>query len=156
MPSTTPPLMGGPVAEVNSEDPVPSERQDLIAGTDPNGAYSHPSIPCFLGSSAEFSNILSVPGETRASREMPERPQAVVCKPPVSSLQSVGRLEAGDREGIQRLMQYFLRCPFIQARMIQVTCLRRGFGRQAGEGQVIPRLRDGRQSTRAISRGRQR
>ncbi len=65
MPSTTPPLMGGPVAEVNSEDPVPSERQDLIAGTDPNGAYSHPSIPCFLGSSAEFSNILSVPGETR-------------------------------------------------------------------------------------------
>ncbi len=31
------------------------------------------------------------------------------------------RLEAGDREGIQRLMQYFLRCPFSQARMIQVT-----------------------------------
>ena len=55
------------------------------------------------------------------------------------------RLEAGDREGIQRLMQYFLRCPFSQARMIQVT----------DEGQVIPRLRDGRQSPRAISRGSQ-
>ena len=31
------------------------------------------------------------------------------------------RLEAGEREGIQRLMQYFLPCPFSQARMIQVT-----------------------------------
>jgi len=31
------------------------------------------------------------------------------------------RLEAGDRDGIQRLMQYFLRCPFSQARMIEVT-----------------------------------
>ena len=41
------------------------------------------------------------------------------------------RLEAGDSEGIQRLIQYFLRCPFSQARMIKVTCLRTGFGRQA-------------------------
>jgi len=31
------------------------------------------------------------------------------------------RLEAGDQEGVQRLIQYFLRCPFSQARMIQVT-----------------------------------
>jgi hypothetical protein len=31
------------------------------------------------------------------------------------------RLEAGDRNGIQRLIQYFLRCPFSQARMIEVT-----------------------------------
>ncbi|MBM3823447.1 MAG: hypothetical protein FJ404_11270 [Verrucomicrobia bacterium] len=31
------------------------------------------------------------------------------------------RLEAGDRAGIQRLIQYFLRCPFSQARMIEVT-----------------------------------
>ena len=31
------------------------------------------------------------------------------------------RLEAGDTEGIQRLIQYFLRCPFSQARMIEVT-----------------------------------
>ena len=28
------------------------------------------------------------------------------------------RLEAGDQEGAQRLIQYFLRCPFSQARMI--------------------------------------
>jgi len=34
--------------------------------------------------------------------------------------QSVG-LEAGDTEGIQRLIEYFLRCPFSQARMIDVT-----------------------------------
>jgi hypothetical protein len=34
--------------------------------------------------------------------------------------QSVG-LEAGDAEGIQRLIEYFLRCPFSQARMIDVT-----------------------------------
>jgi hypothetical protein len=34
--------------------------------------------------------------------------------------QSVG-LEAGDTEGIQRLIAYFLRCPFSQARMINVT-----------------------------------
>jgi Putative transposase len=31
------------------------------------------------------------------------------------------RLEAGDQEGIQRLIQYFLCCPFSQARMIEVT-----------------------------------
>ena len=31
------------------------------------------------------------------------------------------RLEAGDPEGVQRLIQYFLRCPFSQARMIEVT-----------------------------------
>jgi len=31
------------------------------------------------------------------------------------------RLEAGDRDGIQRLIQYFLRCPFSQVRMIEVT-----------------------------------
>jgi len=31
------------------------------------------------------------------------------------------RLEAGDHEGVQRLIQYFLRCPFSQARMIEVT-----------------------------------
>jgi putative transposase len=31
------------------------------------------------------------------------------------------RLEAGDQEGVQRLIQYFLRCPFRQARMIEVT-----------------------------------
>ena len=31
------------------------------------------------------------------------------------------RLEGGDQEGIQRLLQYFLRCPFSQARVIEVT-----------------------------------
>ena len=31
------------------------------------------------------------------------------------------RLEGGDQEGVQRLIQYFLRCPFSQARMIEVT-----------------------------------
>jgi hypothetical protein len=31
------------------------------------------------------------------------------------------RLEAGDQEGVPRLIQYFLRCPFSQARMIEVT-----------------------------------
>ena len=31
------------------------------------------------------------------------------------------RLAAGDGEGVERLMQYFLRCPFSQARMIEVT-----------------------------------
>jgi hypothetical protein len=31
------------------------------------------------------------------------------------------RLEGGDQAGVQRLIQYFLRCPFSQARMIQVT-----------------------------------
>jgi Putative transposase len=31
------------------------------------------------------------------------------------------RLEADDQEGMQRLIQYFLRCPFSQARMIEGT-----------------------------------
>ena len=31
------------------------------------------------------------------------------------------RLEPRDQEGVQRLIQYFLRCPFSQARMIEVT-----------------------------------
>lgn len=31
------------------------------------------------------------------------------------------RVEAKDTEGLQRLIQYFLRCPFSQARMIEVT-----------------------------------
>jgi len=31
------------------------------------------------------------------------------------------RLEAGDQQGVQRLIEYFLRCPFSQARMIEVT-----------------------------------
>jgi len=31
------------------------------------------------------------------------------------------QLEAGDQQGVQRLLEYFLRCPFSQARMIQVT-----------------------------------
>ncbi|MBX3745550.1 MAG: transposase [Verrucomicrobiae bacterium] len=35
------------------------------------------------------------------------------------------RLEAGDTAGIQRLLQYLLRCPFSQARMIR---LRQGYG----------------------------
>jgi hypothetical protein len=30
------------------------------------------------------------------------------------------RLAAGDQEGVQRLIQYFLRCPFSQARMIRL------------------------------------
>jgi hypothetical protein len=38
-----------------------------------------------------------------------------------SSVDQSVRLEAGDQEGIQRLIQYFLRCPFSQARMIEVT-----------------------------------
>ncbi len=47
------------------------------------------------------------------------------------------RLKAGDTEGIQRLIEYFVRCPFSQARRIEVTGLRQGFGRSAGEGNVI-------------------
>ena len=31
------------------------------------------------------------------------------------------RLDAGDTQGVERLIEYFLRCPFSQARMIQVT-----------------------------------
>jgi len=30
-------------------------------------------------------------------------------------------VEAKDAEGLQRLLEYFLRCPFSQARMIEVT-----------------------------------
>ncbi len=50
------------------------------------------------------------------------------------------RVEAKDTEGNQRLIEYFLRCPFSQARMIEVT----------GQGKVIPRLRDGRQPARTL------
>ena len=31
------------------------------------------------------------------------------------------RLEGQDTEGVQKLIEYFLRCPFSQARMIEVT-----------------------------------
>jgi len=31
------------------------------------------------------------------------------------------RVEAKDAEGLQRLIEYFLRCPFSPARMIEVT-----------------------------------
>lgn len=31
------------------------------------------------------------------------------------------RLEAGDKEGVARLVQYLLRCPFSQARRLKVT-----------------------------------
>jgi hypothetical protein len=44
------------------------------------------------------------------------------------------RLEAGDTEGIQRLIEYFLPCPFSQARMIEVT----------GQGKVIYKTGDNR------------
>ena len=47
--------------------------------------------------------------------------------------QSVG-LEAGDTEGITRLIEYLLRCPFAQARMIEVT----------NEGKVIYKTGDNR------------
>ena len=53
-------------------------------------------------------------------------------------------VEAQDSEGLQRLIEYFLRCPFSQARMIEVTCLRQGFGRPAGEGKVIYKTGDNR------------
>jgi len=33
------------------------------------------------------------------------------------------RLEAGDQQGVQRLIEYFLRCPFSQARMISVISI---------------------------------
>jgi hypothetical protein len=42
----------------------------------------------------------------------------------VSVDQSV-RLEAGDTEGEQHLIEYFLRCSFSQARMIEVTDARK-------------------------------
>ena len=54
----------------------------------------------------------------------------------VSADQSV-RVEGGESERVQRLIEYFLRCPFSQMGMVEVTCLRRGFGRQAEEGKVL-------------------
>jgi hypothetical protein len=44
------------------------------------------------------------------------------------------RLEAADREGIQHVIQYFLRCPFSQARRIEVT----------DEGKVLYKMGDNR------------
>jgi hypothetical protein len=44
------------------------------------------------------------------------------------------RVEAQDTEGLQRLIEYFLRCPFSQARMIQVT----------GQGKVLYKTADNR------------
>jgi len=44
------------------------------------------------------------------------------------------RVEAEDSEGLRRLIEYFLRCPFSQARMIEVT----------GEGKVIYKTADNR------------
>ena len=79
-------------------------------------------------------------------RSLDLKTQAVVCKPPVCSLKPAA-CRQGDREGIQRLMQYFLRCPFGQARMIQVTA----------EGQVIYKTGDNRLgrlgASRAVSDG---
>ena len=66
-------------------------------------------------------------------RSLDLKTQAGVCKPLVCSLKPAA-CRSGDREGIQRLMQYFLRCPFSQARMIQVTA----------EGQVIYKTEDNR------------
>jgi hypothetical protein len=37
------------------------------------------------------------------------------------SVDQTVRLEAGEQQGVQRLIRYFLRCPFSQARMIEVT-----------------------------------
>jgi len=37
------------------------------------------------------------------------------------SLDQSVRLQAGDQQGVERLIEYFLRCPFSQARMIEVT-----------------------------------
>jgi len=44
------------------------------------------------------------------------------------------RVEAGDTAGLQRLIEYFLRCPFSQARMIDVT----------GQGKVLYKSGDNR------------
>jgi len=73
------------------------------------------------------------------------------------------RLEAGDRAGIQRLIQYFWRCPFSQARMIRLRSGRATAGQvevtEAGKvlyktgDLAAPRLRQGRQSAGAIPRG---
>ena len=38
------------------------------------------------------------------------------------------RLQADNSEGIRRLIQYFLRCPFSQARLIEVTVQAAGRG----------------------------
>jgi len=46
-------------------------------------------------------------------------------------------LASGDGKGVRRLIQYFLRCPFSQARMIEMSCLREDFSRPAGAGKVI-------------------
>lgn len=43
------------------------------------------------------------------------------CKHSGFSVDQSVRLEAGDQQGVQRLIEYFLRCPFSQARMIEVT-----------------------------------
>ena len=47
------------------------------------------------------------------------------------------RLSSGDGQGVRRLIQYFLRCPFSQARMIEGSCLRGSFGGQVAAGKVI-------------------
>jgi hypothetical protein len=57
------------------------------------------------------------------------------------------RLEAGDQEWVQRLIQYFLRCPFRQARMIEVT--EAGKVIYKSEHLPAPRLR---QAGNAVSR----
>jgi hypothetical protein len=46
-------------------------------------------------------------------------------------------LASGEGKGVRRLIQYFLRCPFSQARMIEMSCLREDFSRPAGAGNVI-------------------
>ena len=50
------------------------------------------------------------------------------------------RLEAGDQAGIQRLIQYFLRCPFSQARMIEV--LGQAAGRRQKPLRMVPGVKD--------------
>ncbi len=53
------------------------------------------------------------------------------------SVDQIVRIGTGDTDGLRKLIEYFLCCPFSQARMIEVTFLRQGFGREAGEGNVI-------------------
>jgi len=48
-----------------------------------------------------------------------KEPVAVLHHEDVSADQSV-RLESGDQQAAQRLIQYFLRCPSSQARMIRL------------------------------------
>jgi len=57
------------------------------------------------------------------------------------------RLEAGDQEGVQRLIQYFLRCPFSQARMIRLRPGRTTAGQV--EVTVAPRVKPGIRSAAA-------